>query len=221
MAECSESMGRTHASGLAIGSPGRAARDSGPRARRERHHQVAARDERLLVGGRDDLAGPQRGEHRPEADDAAGGHDDHVHVRVAVANASMASGSGSATVPGGQREARQGCRVRERDHAGRTCRDLCGERGRVAAGGHRDDPECVRAGAGEHVEGLAPDRARSSPGARRGPGRPRSRSSPSGSSAIRNANSAGAANRNESVAIQDAAVAGDERARSPSGRRRA
>ena len=57
--------------GSAYGSPGRW-RASPRQAARQRHHQVAAGDERLLVGRRDDLAGPQRGEDRPEADDAAG-----------------------------------------------------------------------------------------------------------------------------------------------------
>jgi 1-deoxy-D-xylulose-5-phosphate reductoisomerase len=33
---------------------------------------MSARDERLLVGGRDDRAGLERGADRPEADDAAG-----------------------------------------------------------------------------------------------------------------------------------------------------
>ena len=37
-----------------------------------RHHQVAAGNERLLVGGRDDLACAERGEDRPQAHDPAG-----------------------------------------------------------------------------------------------------------------------------------------------------
>jgi hypothetical protein len=60
----------------------RPSRSRRPRAARggERHHEVAARDERLLVRGRDDLAGFERGEDRPEADDAAGADDDEVDV---------------------------------------------------------------------------------------------------------------------------------------------
>ncbi len=44
------------------------------------HDEVAARDERLLVGGRDDLAAPQRREHRPQRDDAARAHDHEVDI---------------------------------------------------------------------------------------------------------------------------------------------
>ena len=46
----------------------------------ERHDEVAAGDERLLVGGRDDLAGLERRKDGPEADDAAGRDDDEVDV---------------------------------------------------------------------------------------------------------------------------------------------
>ena len=49
-------------------------------AARQRHDEVAAGDQRLLVGRRHDLAGPQRGEHRPQADDAARADDDEVDV---------------------------------------------------------------------------------------------------------------------------------------------
>ena len=45
------------------------------------HHEVAARHERLLVGGRDDLAGPKGGEDGAQAHDAAGRDDHEVHVR--------------------------------------------------------------------------------------------------------------------------------------------
>ena len=46
----------------------------------ERHHEVAAGDERLLVGRGDDLAGSQRRDDRSEADDAARPDDDEVDV---------------------------------------------------------------------------------------------------------------------------------------------
>ena len=60
---------------------GRARRATLGRARPgERHHEVPAGDEGLLVGGGDDLAGLERREHRPQADDAARADDDHVHV---------------------------------------------------------------------------------------------------------------------------------------------
>jgi hypothetical protein len=41
---------------------------------------VATSDQRLLVGRGHDLAGAQRGEHRTEADDTAGGDDHDVDV---------------------------------------------------------------------------------------------------------------------------------------------
>ena len=44
------------------------------------HDEVAARDQRFLVGGRDDLAAPQRREHRPQRDDAARAHDHEIDV---------------------------------------------------------------------------------------------------------------------------------------------
>ena len=68
IAECSESIGRSHASGVGqrVGGAGGGGALGGPRAGLG-HHEVAAGDERLLVGGRDHLAGPQRGEHRAAA----------------------------------------------------------------------------------------------------------------------------------------------------------
>ncbi len=44
------------------------------------HDQVPSRDERFLVRRRDDLARRERRQHRPQADDAARGHDDEVDV---------------------------------------------------------------------------------------------------------------------------------------------
>ena len=46
----------------------------------QRHDQVAARHQRLLVGRRHDLARGQRGQRGGQADQAAGGDDDQVHV---------------------------------------------------------------------------------------------------------------------------------------------
>ena len=71
MAECSESIGRSQASGL--GQPvGRIVAAALGQRPGQRHHEVSAGDQRLLVGRRHDLARNERREDRPEADDAAG-----------------------------------------------------------------------------------------------------------------------------------------------------
>ena len=124
---------------------------------RQRHHEVAARDERLLVGGGDDLAGSQGREDRPEADDAAGPDDDEVDVvadrqrleGVGAADALGAGGRSIAARPAGSARA-----TARRTQAGR----LLGERRGIGPGGQRDDLEGggVR---GEDVDRLAPDRA--------------------------------------------------------------
>ena len=90
MAECSESIGRSQASGLAAGR--RIVRGpAGGTSPGQRHDQVAARDQRLLVGGGDDLAGAERREHRAQAHDAARADDDQVHV-VAASRARTSAG---------------------------------------------------------------------------------------------------------------------------------
>ncbi len=65
------------------------------------HHEMAAGDERLLVRGGDDLAGPQRREDRAEADDAPRADHDEIDV-PRVASATRASGSVSTVVPVGR-----------------------------------------------------------------------------------------------------------------------
>ena len=57
-----------------------ARRASAAERARERHDEVAAGDQRLLVSRRNDLARAQRREDRPEADDTAGRDDDDVDV---------------------------------------------------------------------------------------------------------------------------------------------
>ena len=120
--------GRSQPSALASGIAGiRRGRARGGQGSRARHHEVAAGDERLLVGRRDDLAGLERGEDRPQADDATGPDDDHVDVvagreldervrslrprlvpaarEVLVASAPGPSGSPRATAAGRNRRA--------------------------------------------------------------------------------------------------------------------
>ena len=46
----------------------------------ERHDEMAARDERFLVGSCDDLSGGEGRYDGPEAHDAAGADDDEIHV---------------------------------------------------------------------------------------------------------------------------------------------
>ncbi len=56
------------------------ARHPGCQVASQRHHEVAAGDERLLVGRSDDLARCERRDDRSEADDAARSDDDEVDV---------------------------------------------------------------------------------------------------------------------------------------------
>ena len=119
---------------------------------------MAARDERLLVGRRDDLARAQRGQHRPQADDAAGGHDHEVDI---VAGREAGQG---VRIPV-QRHARGRVQVRHRGRI-RECGDqwsagghLGGERLDVTAGGQADDPEGLGTGPEQHIQRLAADGA--------------------------------------------------------------
>jgi hypothetical protein len=92
----------------------------------DRHDEVAAGDEGLLVGGCHDFAGAQCGEHRSKADDPAGGDDNQVDVvarREVFEEGRIVHG-----------EARHVRPV--------TCLLLAQERF-VAAGGESDDPEPV------------------------------------------------------------------------------
>ena len=76
MAECSESIGRSQLSGICCGGVSLA--DACREVAREWHDQVAAGDERLLVGRGDDLARLESGDHRPQTDYAARPYHDHV-----------------------------------------------------------------------------------------------------------------------------------------------
>ena len=114
--------------------------DTGCEPARLGHDQVAAGDQGLLVGRRHDLAGAQGGQHGPQADDAAGGHDDEVDV---VARGELDE-----------------CRVRGPDHGDRRLepRRLLVERRPVRAGRERDDPERGRMGR-QDLDGLPADGA--------------------------------------------------------------
>ena len=107
---------------------------------RLRHHEMAPRDERLLVGGCHDLAGAERGEDGPEADDPAGGDDDEIDV--------VAGRDGLEAVR----------LVLGQDRlAWSMTRSLIREQSLVPTRGEGDDLERVGMG-GEDVERLRPDR---------------------------------------------------------------
>ena len=124
---------------------------------RQRHHQMTAGDQGLLVGRGDDLAGAQGGEHRPEAHDAARSDDHEVDV---VPRGELDEGVRSADPfrAGRQVQAGHVIGVGEGDRGRpQAVRLLCEERG-VGAGGEGDDPERIRE-RGQDVDRLASDRA--------------------------------------------------------------
>ena len=143
MAECSESIGRSQASGVASGSRASTAARAAGLGPGLGHDEVPARDERLLVGRRDDLAGPQRRERRPQRHDAAGPDDHEVHVIPGgeLDEGVLAPDAGHA---GGQIEL--GGIVREGDGRGVEAPGLGLELRRVAAGGQGRDLEPVGVG---------------------------------------------------------------------------
>ena len=119
---------------------------------------MAAGHERLLVGRRDDLAGPQRREDRAEADDPAGADDDEVDV---VPDRQPLEGVGTGLDRGarGQVEAAGSARVAgqgdgERSELARLGLEQLG----LVAGRQGDDAD-RRAEPDEDVDRLAPDRA--------------------------------------------------------------
>ena len=211
-------MGRTQASGLRhrVGRVG--GRRASASARGERHDQVAAGDERLLVGGRDDLAGPQRGEHRPEADDAARGDDDEVDVVPRRESLERVRVRGRRAVPAGSSS-----RAAASASASATTRGRTAPAGReglgVATGGQRRRPGRRPGRAAQDVERLAADR----PGRaeqrdadrrrRRDSGAPAPGAAPSGRDDTRYPNTTGRREQERVDAVEDAAVARDERAR--------
>ena len=190
IAECSESIGRSHASGVASGSRGS---DGGPRGGpgpRLGHHQVAAGDQRLLVGGRDDLAGAQRREHGPERHDARRCRRSRGRRRRGWRAARGRRRPERARCrPGRSRAAPSSARATA---AGRRRRAWASSSARVAAGREGHDPEPVRVRL-EHLDGLAAD----------APGRAEQRDAEaaplSGRARGHTARRPGPANRNESM----------------------
>ena len=123
----------------------------------ERHHEVAAGDEGLLVGRGDDLAGAQGGEDGPEADDAAGADDHEVDV---VTRGQLDEGIRPADAFRAGRKVQAGRAWLGGEGDGRRPQalSLLGEERRVGAGGQGHHPEGVRQ-RGQDVDRLAPDRA--------------------------------------------------------------
>ena len=133
--------------------PGALAATAAARCAGERHDEVTAGDERLLVGGRHDLAGGQRGQDRAEADDPAGPDDDEVDV---VAGRERSRG----------RPARLRPSSRPAGRAERRRRDRRGARRRpVGAGG----PGSRAARPGDRSPGRPPGRRVRDPAGRRRP----------------------------------------------------
>ena len=122
----------------------------------EGHHQVAARHERLLVRGRDDLPGTERGEDRAQADDPAGPDDHEVHV---VPHRQGLEGVRATDPFRACRQVQPGQSgvVAQRHRPRPKPRDLVGEDRGVRAGGQRHDLEGVGM-CSEDVDRLAPDR---------------------------------------------------------------
>ena len=119
---------------------------------------MATSDQRLLVGRGHDLAGAQRGEHRTEADDTAGGDDHDVDV-VTGGECLERIRSPDARDGGWEVEARECGLVTERDGAGPQPAGLLREESRVGAGRECDDRECIGV-RGKDLDGLASDRTR-------------------------------------------------------------
>ena len=157
IAECSESIGRSQASGSRAGRTGRPPRARAARRARQRHDEVAARDERLLVGGRDHLAGAQRGEHRAGARRRPPVPTTTRSTSSRVASASRASAPPTRCVPGGRSSG--AAVVGEADHGGPEPARLLGEVGGVAARS-RARPRGTGRRAAEDVDRLAADRPR-------------------------------------------------------------
>ena len=136
--------------GLVRGGPG-----GGQRAR-QRHHEVAAGDERLLVGRGHDLPCAQCREHRAQADDPARADDDEVDV---VACRERLEGVRATDALRAGRQVQAGYRrpVSERDGRRTQPGGLLGEERAIRTGRERDDPERLRV-AREDIHSLAADR---------------------------------------------------------------
>ena len=162
-------------------------------ALRDRHHEMAARDKRLLVCRGHDLPGLEGGDDGPEADDTAGANDHDIDV---VAGREGDERRLSELEGGTRGEFRRERPVRFREDDGRRPQPpgLLGEERAVATGGERHDAE--RGITRKHVNGLPADRAgrAEQSDTEVAPPRPRQRNA-----ATTYRNVTGAANRNESI----------------------
>ena len=135
---------------------GRGIRGARPReAPSERHDEVAAGDERLLVGRGDDLAGLERGEHRAQADHAAGRRRRRGRRRRAWPARRGRRGPPTRPVPAGRSSAASVVSSARATAAGRSRAACSASSASVGARGQRDDPEGVRVRR-EDVDRLAP-----------------------------------------------------------------
>ena len=122
------------------------------------HDEMAAGDQRLLVGRGHDLAGAEGGKDRAQADDAPGRHDDEVDV---VARREL----GERVVARGPLRARRqvlavkGMRVGDRHDRRPEPARLLRERRSIATGRQRDHAEELRV-RGDDLDRLGPDRTR-------------------------------------------------------------
>ena len=149
---------------------GRGARRAGSR---QRHHQVAAGDERLLVGRGHDLARCERRDDRAQAHDTARGHDHEVHVRRAWPARAARRRPARHASPAGRVRPRRAVLSARATVRGCNLATWSLEAARVAPGREGHDLERVGQ-AGQHLERLPADRAgraeQRDPDRRRGPG---------------------------------------------------
>ena len=153
IAECSESIGRSQASGLRMDA------SDAPSARRRatgitrwppsRRGSPCSRSH--------DLARLERCEHGAETDHAAGGHHDQVDV-LARGQPDQRVGTALAGGIGRQLERSDRHLVGERNDGRSQLRRLFGEERSVGARGERHDPEGLRVRS-QHVDRLPPDRS--------------------------------------------------------------
>ncbi len=132
------------------------AADTGSEVAGQRHDQMTPRDERLLVGRCDDLAGSEGGDDGPETDDPTRPDDDKVDVG---AGRELRERVRSAVLPRAERqmECRAGSRLAEGDHRGPEASRLVAQCDGVGACRQRHDPEVIGQSF-EDVDRLPPDR---------------------------------------------------------------
>ena len=136
-----------------LGVSGRGERDHGRLSPGQRHDQVAARHERLLVGRRHDLARGQRGQRGGQADEAARGDDHQVHV---VPRRERQERIGSAFEADARRQVDRGPLPHRHDPRVEPAR-LRGQHGRIVPTGQRHHLELIGQRL-EHLERLPADR---------------------------------------------------------------